>query len=338
MTYTISAPPHKKEKITFSSINRSKLLALLPVSIISVYFFGVPALGIILAAVLTAVVTEYGIQLIFKQEVTLKDGHAAMIGLMLALLTPPTAPMWLPVVGAFFAIAIGKHAFGGIGSYIFNPVLVAWVFIRSAWSVHMTPASIPHTGQFSDLLLENGAGLLAGVSLIALLPGVYLIYKRYIEWRVPITFFLTVFFFNQVIAFVTEIIHLVQEGVLNPLIYLSTMFIFLELNEELSYAMIGVVLFGILFLATDSPTSPVTKKGRMIYGVSCGLLVSVYGYFGNYVDGTLYGIFLANGITSFIEARTMPATFGQESILERTYDRMMKRIPSALKFEVISDD
>lgn len=188
MAYTISAPPHKKGNITFSSINWSKILALLPVSLISVYFFGIPALGIILAAVIAAVVTEYGIQLIFKQEVTVKDGHAAMIGLMLALLTPPEAPLWLPVVGGFFAIAIGKHAFGGIGSYIFNPVLVAWVFIRSAWSGPMTPASIPHIGQFSDLFLETGAGLLVGVSPIALLAGLFLIYKKYVEWRVPLTF------------------------------------------------------------------------------------------------------------------------------------------------------
>lgn len=338
MAYTISAPPHKKGNITFSSINWSKILALLPVSLISVYFFGIPALGIILAAVIAAVVTEYGIQLIFKQEVTVKDGHAAMIGLMLALLTPPEAPLWLPVVGGFFAIAIGKHAFGGIGSYIFNPVLVAWVFIRSAWSGPMTPASIPHIGQFSDLFLETGAGLLVGVSPIALLAGLFLIYKKYVEWRVPLTFFLTVFFFNQIIAFVTEIITLVQEGVLNPLIYLATMFTFLEFNEELSYAMIGVVLFGILFLATDSPTTPITKKGRLIYGVACGLLVSIYGQFGNYVDGTLYGIFLANGISSFIEARTIPASFSQESVLERSYNRVMAKIPSALKFEVISDD
>ncbi|WP_406658194.1 Rnf electron transport complex subunit RnfD [Methanolobus sp. ZRKC2] len=338
MAYTISAPPHKKGKMTFSSINWSKILALLPVSLIAIYFFGIPALGIILAAVIAAVVTEYGIQLIFKQDITIKDGHAAMIGLMLALLMPPEVPLWLPVVGSFFAIAVGKHAFGGAGSYIFTPVLVSWVFIRSAWPHLMTPASIPHISQFSDLILETGAGLLVGVSPIALLTGVYLIYRRYIEWRVPLTFFLTVFFFNQTIAFFSDIIHLVQEGVLNPLMYLATMFTFLELNEELSYALIGVVLFGILFLSTDPPTTPITKKGRLIYGVACGLLVSIYGLFGNYVDGTLYGIFLANGIASFIEARTIPGSFSQESVLENSYNRVMAKIPSALKFEVISDD
>jgi electron transport complex protein RnfD len=338
MDYTISAPPHIKSKFSFSSINRAKILALIPVSLASVYFFGIPALEIILAAVLAAVATEYGIQRIFKKKVTIMDGHAALIGLMFALLTPPEAPIWIPIFGAFFAISIGKHAFGGIGSYFFNPVLVSWVFVRSAWGNFMTPASIPNMGQLSDLLLENGAGLLVDVSPILMIGGVYLIYKKYIEWRVPLVFALTVFFFNQTIAFFSAVMGLIQEGVLNPLMYLSTMFIFLEVTDELSYVMVGVVFFGILFLATDTPTSPVTKNGRLIYGLACGLLVSVYGYFGNYVDGTLYGIFLANAIAAYIETKTLPAMFGHESLLERSYRSVMKRIPSSLKFEVITDE
>ena len=339
MDYTISAPPHIKSSKSFRSINMAKILALIPLSLVSVYFFGIPALGIILAAVLAAVLTEYGIQMIFKQKVTIKDGHAAMIGLMFALLTPPEAPLWIPVFGAFFAIAIGKHAFGGIGSYVFNPVLVAWVFVRSAWGGYMTQASIPHMGQLSDLVLENGAGLLVDVSpILLLIGGVYLIYKKYIEWRVPLVFALTVFFFNQTIAFFYAVMSLVQEGVLNPLMYLATLFTFLRVTDELSYVMTGVVFFGILFLATDSPTSPVTKKGRIIYGLACGLLVSVYGYFANYADGTLYGIFLANAIAAYIETKTLPAMYGHESMLERSYRRVMKKIPSSLKFEVVSDD
>ncbi|AFV23426.1 NQR2 and RnfD family protein [Methanolobus psychrophilus R15] len=338
MDYTISAPPHIKSKFSFSSINRAKILALIPVSLASVYFFGIPALGIILAAVLAAIATEYGIQRIFKKKVTIMDGHAALIGLMFALLTPPEAPIWIPIFGAFFAIAIGKHIFGGIGSYIFNPVLVSWVFVRSAWGGFMTPVSIPNMGQLSDLVLENGAGLLVDVSPILLLGGVYLVYKKYIEWRVPLVFALTVFFFNQTVAFLSAVAGLIQEGVLNPLMYLSTMFIFLEVTDELSYVMVGVVFFGILFLATDTPTSPVTKNGRLIYGFACGLLVSIYGYFGNYVDGTLYGIFLANAIAAYIETKTLPAMFGHESILERSYRRVMSRIPSSLKFEVVSDE
>lgn len=126
MTFTISAPPHRKSKITFKTIMWSKVLALVPVSLVSVYFFGLPALSIILAGILAAVVTEAGIQKMFRHKITINDGNAVLIGLMLSLIMPPEAPIWLPVVGSFFAISIGKHAFGGIGSYVFNPVLAAW--------------------------------------------------------------------------------------------------------------------------------------------------------------------------------------------------------------------
>lgn len=203
----------------------------------------------------------------------------------------------------------------------------------------MTPASIPNLGQLSDLLLENGAGLLVDVSpVLILIGGIYLVYKKYVEWRVPLVFAVTVFFFNQTIAFFSAVFSLVQEGVLNPLMYLATIFTFLQVTDELSYVMIGVVFFGILFLATDSPTSPVTKNGRLVYGFACGLLVSIYGYFGNYVDGTLYGIFLANAIAAYLETKTLPSMYGHESLLERSYRRVVKRIPSSLKFEVVTDE
>ncbi|MBC7084990.1 MAG: RnfABCDGE type electron transport complex subunit D [Methanomethylovorans sp.] len=338
MTFTISAPPHRKSRINFRYIMWSKILALLPVSLISIYFFGIPALSIILAGVLSAVATETAIQKIFNHKLTIKDGHAVLIGLMLSLIMPPEAPLWLPVVGSFFAIAIGKHAFGGIGSYVFNPVLAAWIFISSAWPRFMTPISIPHVGQLSDFLLENGAGLLVDVSPLALIGGVYLIYKKYVEWRVPLAFFITMVLFPQTLNVVFEAVGLISSGVLNPLKYMSLIFKFLEISPELPYSMIGTVFFGILFISTDNPTSPVTKKGRLVYGVICGLLVSIYGYFGNYVAGTFYGLFLANCLSSFIESNTLPASFGSEGKLGKFYRRFIEKFPSSVKREVLFDD
>ncbi len=338
MTYTISAPPHKKTKLDFKTLNLSKIIALLPLCLAAIYFFGVPALGIIVACVLAAVATEFGIQTIFKQKVTIADGHAALLGLMLALLIPPEAPIWIAIVSGFFAIAVGKHVFGGIGSYIFNPVLVSWVFVRSAWSSYMTPVSIPHVGQFSDLFLEPGAGLMVGVSPILLIGGVYLIYKRYVDWRVPLAFFATMVAIPQTLLFISGVAALVKEGVLNPLMYMSQFFVFLEMSPELPYAMIGAVFFGILFLATDSPTSPVTKSGRIVYGILCGVVVFIYGYFGNYVDGVFYGIFLANCVSSYIEFNTMPASFGTMSLPEKIYRNIMDKIPASMKFEVMDNE
>jgi Predicted NADH:ubiquinone oxidoreductase, subunit RnfD len=338
MTYTISAPPHKKTKLDFRSLNMSKIVSLLPLCLVAIYFFGVPALGIILASVLGAVATEYGIQALTKQKITIADGHAALVGLMLALLIPPETPLWIPVIGGFFAIAVGKFVFGGIGSYIFNPVLVSWVFIKSAWSSYMVSSSIPHVGQFSDLILESGAGLLVDVSPIALIGGVYLVYKKYVDWRVPIAFFATMVLFPQTMLFLSGVSALIHEGVMNPLMYMSQLFTFLSMSPEIPYAMIGIVFFGILFLATDTATSPVTKNGRVIYGITCGLLVSIYGYFGNYVDGTLYGIFLANCVASFIEINTMPSSFGTESFPVKVYRRVMDKIPASMKFEVMKNE
>lgn len=280
MTFTISAPPHWKSNITVSKMMWGKVLALVPVSLVAIYLFGLSALGVIAAGIFGAVATEFIIQKAFNQKVTIADGHAVLIGLMLALIIPPNVPLWLPVIGSFFAVGIGKHAFGGIGSYMFSPVLVAWVFLTLAWTQMMTPETLPHLGQLSDLVLENGAGFLIGVSPVALIGGVYLIATKYIDWRVPLSYFLT------------------------------TMLLVLLVKEDISYVITGAFLFGVLFLATDSATSPVTKKGRIIYGITCGILTVLYGYFANYIFATFYGLILANCVAPLIENNTLPKPFG----------------------------
>ncbi|MCD4703192.1 MAG: RnfABCDGE type electron transport complex subunit D [Methanosarcinaceae archaeon] len=297
MTFTISAPPHRKDEITFKKINWSKMAALLPVILISIYFFGIPALGIILAGVLSAIVFEVAIQKVFNQKISIADGHAIMIGLMVALIVPPEVPIWIPMAGSLFAIAIGKHIFGGIGSYVFNPVLAAWVFLNLAWGSIMTPVSFPQLGAISNLVLENGAGLLIGVSPIALLGGLVLIYLKYVEWRIPLSYFMT------------------------------TMVLALLVGDNLSHVITGAFLFGVLFIATDMATSPVTKNGRVVYGILCGILTVIYGHFDNYVYAAFYGVFLANCVSSFIENVTLPRPFGTESYLQNKYRSIMKKIP-----------
>lgn len=280
MALTISAPPHKVKGITVNKIMWGKVLALVPVSLIAIYFFGFPALGILLASVITAVATEAGIQKIFNQEITIVDGHAVLIGLMLALVLPYDAPIWIAVIGSFFAIAIVKHAYGGIGSYMFNPVLVSWVFLSLSWTSIMTTKSTPHIIVLTDLILENGAGFLVGVSPIALIGGVVLILMRYVEWRVPLSYFVT------------------------------TLLLVFLLKDDLSYVITGAYLFGVLFIATDSATIPITKKGRIIYGIVCGALTVLYGYYASYVTGTFYALMLANCIAPYIEIKTLPKPFG----------------------------
>lgn len=283
MTLTISAPPHRVMGVTVNKIMWGKVLALVPVSLVAIYFFGLPALGILLASVITAVATEVGIQKVFKQEITIADGHAVLIGLMLALILPYDAPIWIAVIGSFFAIAIVKHAYGGIGSYMFNPVLVSWVFLNLSWTSIMTTKSTPHIVALTDLILENGAGFLVGVSPIALIGGVVLILMRYVEWRVPLSYFVT------------------------------TLLLVFLLKDDLSYVITGAYLFGVLFIATDSVTMPITKKGRIIYGIVCGVLTVLYGYYASYVTGTFYALMLANCIVPYIEIKTLPKPFGGDA-------------------------
>ncbi len=283
MTLTISAPPHRVMGVTVNKIMWGKVLALVPVSLVAIYFFGLPAFGILFASVITAVATEAGIQKIFNQESTIADGHAVLIGLMLALILPYDVPIWIVVVGSFFAIAIVKHAYGGIGSYMFNPVLVSWVFLNLSWTSIMTTKSTPHIVALTDLILENGAGFLVGVSPIALIGGVVLILMRYVEWRVPLSYFVT------------------------------TLLLVFLLKDDLSYVITGAYLFGVLFIATDSVTMPITKKGRIIYGIACGVLTVLYGYYDSYVTGTFYALMLANCIVPYIEIKTLPKPFGGDA-------------------------
>lgn len=277
MKLAVSHPPHVKLNDTISSINWTKIAVLFPVSLISVYVFGLYALAVILVSVLAAVLTEAVIQKVQKQELTIKDGDTALIGLILALLLPPTVPLWIPAIGAFFAVALVKHAFGGLGSTLFNPAIAGLVFLNMSWTGLLASESVPHLTQYSDLILELGAGRLVEVSPIALIGVLYLIHKKYIEWRIPLSYLLT------------------------------TIVLAVVLGEDLSYVITGLLLLSVFILATDSTTSPVTKNGRIIYGIMCGALTIMYGYFSyNYGLGAVYTVFFANAVSPFIEKNTYP--------------------------------
>ena len=278
MKFTVSHPSHIREGVTIKTIMWSKIVILLILSLFSVVVFGLQALALVLVSVLAAVLTEAGIQKLTNQELTIKDGDAVLIGLIIALLLPPDIKLWIPVVGAFFAVALVKHGFGGLGSTLFNPAIAAWVFMNMSWGALTGSKSIPHISEYTDLLMEFGAGRLAEVSSVVLIiGGMYLIYKKYIDWRIPL-FYLS-----------------------------STIIVAVILGEELSYVMTGMLFLGVFILAPDPPTSPITKNGRIIYGLLCGILTVVYGYLTyNYVVAVLYTVFFANAVAPFIEKNTYP--------------------------------
>lgn len=281
-SFTVSPPPHIKKKIFIKNLIWSRIVALLPISAAAVYFFGFAALGNIIASILGAVGIEFVIQKAFNKKLTIMDGNAIYLGLLLALICPPTLPAWMIFIGGAFAVGVGKHAFGGIGSYTFHPSLAAWVFLSLAWAQDMLPGTIPILSSFSDLILENGAGFLTDVSpILVLLAGVILILVKYIEWRIPLSYLLT------------------------------TVILALVLGDPLAYVVSGTFLLGVFFIATKTVTSPVTQNGRIVYGILCGFLTVIYGYFsGNYVWGTLYALLLSNAVAPFIELKTLPKPMG----------------------------
>lgn len=308
MSFTVSPPPHKKTPMDVKNIIWYKIFALMPLVLVSIYFFGLPVLSHIIAGIAAAVALEAAIQKAFGHKISVKDGDVVLIGMMMALVIPAEAPWWLPILGVAFAVGFGKHIFGGIGSYSFNPVLAAWVFLTLAYSSYMTPISVPQIGALSDLLLETGAGYPAGVSpLLVLIPGIYLLLRKYVEWRVPLSFFVTVL----------------------ALAYLS---------GHLPYALTGVLIFGGLFIVTDTTTSPVTKNGRIIYGLVAGVLVFIYGFFSDYVAGTFYGLLLANAFSAFIENNTYPKPFGTESFFRSKINKLSDRLSNIYYTKVLRDE
>jgi electron transport complex protein RnfD len=278
MKLTVSNPPHIKQGVTVATIMWSKIVILVAVSLMATIVFGLSALAMILVSTIAAVLTETGIQKLSKQELTVKDGDAISTGILIGLLMPPTVPLWIPVIGSFFGVALVKHAFGGLGANLFNPAIAAWVFMNMSWTTLTVSGSVPHIGQYSDLVLEYGAGRLAEVSpLVFLIGGVYLLHKKYIDWRVPSSYLLT------------------------------TIIVALMIGEDLSYVITGMLFLGVFILATETATSPITKNGRFIYGSLCGVLTVIYGFFSfNYVVAVLFAIFFANAVSPFIEKNTYP--------------------------------
>lgn len=248
-----------------------------------------------------------------KKEIAIPDGSAILTGLLLAYNLPPEVPLWLPVAGSFFAIAIGKQVFGGLGHNIFNPAPAGRAFLMVSWPVYMTTwqnprwkvdaittatplALIKHNQldllkgtTYMDLFLGNRGGCIGEVCIAALLIGAaYLFWKKYISWHIPLTYIAAVAFlswiFNGFTGFFT--------------------------GDALFFVLSGGLVLGALFMATDYVTSPLSNKGKIIFGISCGVLTFVIRKFSGYPEGTSYAILIMNAFVPVIDKFTCPKWFG----------------------------
>ena len=295
----VSVSPHIKSKEDVKSIMWLVVLALVPAMIAGIVFFGARAVWVILLSTLSAVLTEYLIQKLTKKEITINDGSAAVTGVLLALVIPPSIPLWVPIVGSAFAIAIAKHAFGGLGFNIFNPALAGRAFLVASWPLLMTTWLLPdgvtgatplgvlalegkHVFTYGQLFLGNIGGSLGETSALAILLGAgFLLYKKIIDWRIPLSYLGTV-------AVLTILLR----------------------QDPLFHLLVGGLMLGAFFMATDYVTTPITSKGRVIFGIGCGLLVVLIRIFGALPEGVAFSILLMNAFTPLIDRYTKTKPFG----------------------------
>ncbi|WP_186430476.1 RnfABCDGE type electron transport complex subunit D [Clostridium sp. BSD9I1] len=302
--YTVSSSPHIRAKDTTQSIMRDVVIALLPATAAGVYFFKLQGLLVILASVLSCVAAEYIWQKATHRKVTISDLSAVVTGLLLAFNLPASVPLWLPVIGGFVAIIIGKQFFGGIGQNIVNPALLARAFLLASWPVAMTTwtldgsttatplaflKGIEATGQAPSLMnvfIGNVGGCIGETSALAIILGAaYLFAKRIIDWRAPVTFIATTFIMTAIAG-----------RSANPVYELFA----------------GGLMLGAFFMATDYATSPITPRGRIIFGIGCGVITGLIRIFGGYPEGVSYSILVMNLFVPLIERWTVPRTFGKE--------------------------
>jgi electron transport complex protein RnfD len=216
----VSASPHLHGAESVSKIMRAVIISLIPAGIAAVFIFGLSVLWVIVLAVASALVTEGILQALTKRRASILDGSAIITGILLAYNLPPSVPFWIPLVGSFFSIAIGKQIFGGLGQNIFNPALAGRVFLMASWPKYMTtfikpasfdavtsatPLALIKEGKalqnlsYLDLFLGKRAGCIGEVCILALLLGaLFLLLRGYISWHIPITYVFTVAAFTYI--------------------------------------------------------------------------------------------------------------------------------------------
>ncbi|MFH1407366.1 MAG: RnfABCDGE type electron transport complex subunit D [Candidatus Omnitrophota bacterium] len=310
----ISAAPHVRDKHSVKTIMWSVILALLPSGFAGIFIFGPRALWVILTCIATAVLTEAVIEKLTRRKITISDGSALITGILLAYNLPSNIPLWAAAAGTFFAIAIVKQAFGGLGHNIFNPALAGRVFLQVAYPRIMSswpkPFSVDAiTGataleikklnftdplpSYWDLFIGNRGGCIGEVCIIALLLGAaYLFYKKYIYWQTPVAFIGTVAIISWIFAGPSGLFK----------------------GDVLFQLLTGGLVLGAFFMATDYVTSPVTKKGMLIFGFGCGLITSIIRLWAGYPEGVSYSILMMNITVPLLDRWTKPRVFGIKRI------------------------
>jgi len=323
--FIVSPSPHAYTDESVPKLMYGVIISLLPALAVSIYFFGIGMLIVTTVSVASCMLFEYLIQRhIMKLIPSHLDGSALLTGLLLAFCLPANIPFWMVMIGALAAVGIGKMTFGGLGNNIFNPALVGRVFLFISFPVAMTawpepgqwmnytdavtgatPLGVmkdglasktvveimPEVPSFLHLLIGKSLGSAGEVSALALLLGMlYMMYRKIITWHIPLSILATVAIFTGILWLVNP------ERFADPLFHLLT----------------GGLMLGAIYMATDYVTSPMSRKGMIIYGVGIGIVTVLIRIFGAYPEGVQFAILIFNGFTPLINKFIKPKRFGKE--------------------------
>lgn len=293
----VAPSPHVRDTDSTEKIMLTVLIALLPVLGASIYLFRWDAVRLVLLSAAAAVATEAIFQRLRNKPISIGDGSALVTGVLLGLIVPPSLPSWMVILGSAFAIAIGKQVFGGLGQNPFNPALVGRAFLTASFASAMTSWTAPFDAvstatplvlgaarsNLPNLFFGAVAGSLGETSALAILVGgIYLFYKGALDYRIPV-------------------------GILGTVVVMSL----ITGQDPVFHLLAGSVLFGAVFMATDPVTSPVTVRGRWIFGIGVGLIIMLIRVWGSYPDGVTFAILLMNAVTPLLNRWTRPRIYGQ---------------------------
>lgn len=300
MRLSVSSSPHIKGKDTTQRIMLDVIIALIPALIMAVVYFGFRALLLSAVCVLASVLSEFIARKVMKRNNTISDLSAVVTGLILSLNLPVSLPLWMAVFGSVVAIVVVKQFFGGLGQNFVNPAITARIILMlcfasamTSWTLPMTdgvtgatPLTNLSTGEYPEFLNMvigyRGGSMGETCSLALLAGGIYLVVRKVISPIIPLTFIGTVFVCGLFAGFTYAIYSIFAGG----------------------------LFLGAIFMATDYVTSPITKWGKVIFGVGCGVVTFLIRYFGSLPEGVSYAILLMNILTPHIDNLTLPKPFG----------------------------
>ncbi|MDR1065905.1 MAG: RnfABCDGE type electron transport complex subunit D [Clostridiales bacterium] len=312
----VTSTPHIRSEETTKGIMLDVLVALAPAAFMGVLRFGFRSAAVIAVCLASCAAAEFLFEKITKKPVTTGDLSALVTGLLLAMNLPPGVPLWVPAVGGFFAIIIVKQLFGGLGQNFMNPALAARAFLQASYPDKMsawllpgkgafladavsgaTPLSTlkynaegfyPQAGDYMDALFGRIGGSIGETCSLALIfGGAYLLLRRVITWRIPVAYIATFMALSGVLG---------RDGLFTGYPVYETL--------------LGGVMLGAFFMATDYSSSPVSNGGKIIMGIGCGVLTFIIRRFGGYPEGVCYAILIMNLFTPIIDRFSRPRVFG----------------------------